>query len=429
MDSKTLLNTIRDELAESTGCTDPGGVALAAAAAAHALGCPVERIEVALSPEVYKNAVSVGVPGTGRRGAVVAAALGAVLSGHCGDGLAIMNHVAPGVVDAAARLAESGVVRVGYERECPDKLYIRARVEGGGSSALAVVQGDYDAVVRVERDGRELPAPDAGRRAAVNLTEPLDLDEALDALERTPVEDLAFLLHAAEMNKAAATDLEGLRFGASLAAMAEGQSGDRLCAAMGKYYTGAAVEARMIGLVRPIMAMAGSGNIGIIALLGVMGVADAIEAPREDVVRALAVSTVVTIAVKRILTRMTNVCGCTVAGASGVAAGTVLLLGGGRERMADAVQAVIGAFGGVVCDGAKESCAYKASATAGNAIEYGIMAVRDAVAIPPGMGLVGTSLEWTLANLGRLNERGMRAVGDCVLEIIKDNGNDMEKGQ
>ncbi|WP_461211428.1 L-serine ammonia-lyase, iron-sulfur-dependent, subunit alpha [Desulfocurvus sp. DL9XJH121] len=428
MEPKTLLSTIRDELAETTGCTDPGGIALAAAAAAHALGGPVERIGVTLSPEVYKNAVSVGVPGTGRRGAVVAAALGALLCEHCGEGLAIMNHVSPGVVDAAAKMAESGSVRVGYDNACPDKLYIRADVQGGGSNALAVVQGDYDAVVRVARDGLVLPPPDDGQRAAVDLTTTFDLDEALDALELIPVRDLAFLLDAAEMNKAAA-DLDGLRFGASLAAMAEGLSGDRLCAALGKFYTGAAVEARMIGLVRPITAIAGSGNIGIITLLGIMGVAEALKTPREDVIRALAVSTVVTIAVKRILTRMTNVCGCTVAGASGVAAGTVFLLGGDRARMGSAVQAVIGAFGGVICDGAKESCAYKASATAGNAIEYGIMAVRDDVAIPPGMGIVGVSLERTVANLGRLNEQGMRAMGDCVLEIIKGNCNDVENKQ
>lgn len=420
VDSEKLLRIIRGELVETTGCTDPGAIVLAVAVATQALGRTPGDVEVVLSPEVYKNAVSVGIPGAGRRGAEQAAALGVEMAGHADEGLAIMNRVTAEKVAASLTHLEQGRVRVGYAGDCPDKLYIQARVRVGMEEALAVIQGDYDAVSRLERNGRELPLTPGVSATPEALAETFDIEEALDALERIPVDELEFLLRAAEMNKAA-SDLKDLRFGGALAGMAEGLTGRHACVALGKLYTGAAVEARMCGLVRPITAIAGSGNIGIIALLGVLGAGEGLEASREKLIRALAVSTVVTITVKRILTRMTNVCGCTVAGASGVAAGTVSLLGGSRARMDEAIQAVLGAFSGVVCDGAKESCAYKASATAGSAIEYAFFAVGDGVAIPPGMGVVGSTLAQTLANLGKLNEQGMREVGSCILEIIKTN--------
>jgi len=421
VDSERLLRIIRGELVETTGCTDPGAIVLAVAVAAQALGRTPGDVEVVLSPEVYKNAVSVGIPGTGRRGAEQAAALGVEMAEYADDGLAIMNRVTPEKVAASLTHLEQGGVRVGYAGDCPDKLYIQARVRTGAEEALAVIQGDYDAVSRLERNGRELPLTRVVSAAPETLAETFDIEEALDALECIPLDELEFLLRAAEMNKAAASDLKDLRFGGALARMTAGLAGRHACAALGKLYTGAAVEARMCGLVRPITAIAGSGNIGIIALLGVLGAGEGLEASREELIRALAVSTVVTITVKRILTRMTNVCGCTVAGASGVAAGTVSLLGGSRARMDEAIQAVLGAFSGVVCDGAKESCAYKASATAGSAIEYAFFAVGDGVAIPQGMGVVGSTLAQTLANLGKLNEQGMREVGSCILEIIRTN--------
>jgi L-cysteine desulfidase len=174
----------------------------------------------------------------------------------------------------------------------------------------------------------------------------------------------------------------------------------------------------MAGLPVPIMAIVGSGNHGIANFLGILAVAEVLESPREKLAKALAISSTVTVYIKSILKRMTAFCGCSVAAATGVAAGTVYLLGGSRDDAIHAMQSVIGTLAGMLCDGAKESCAYKLSASTATAIQFAYLAMQGAY-VPAGMGVVGNTIEGTIENLGRLNNPGMVETDRLVLELIE----------
>jgi len=173
----------------------------------------------------------------------------------------------------------------------------------------------------------------------------------------------------------------------------------------------------MAGLPVPVAAITGSGNHGIANFLGVWGYALAIGADRERIARALAISSLVTIAIKAHTGKLTAFCGCAIAPATGLAAAAAYLMGGDAATQAHAMQSVIGTFAGMLCDGAKPSCAFKVATVVGAAIDLAALAVAGAY-VPDGDGIVGASVDRSFANLGRLNDPGMRATEQVVLDII-----------
>jgi L-cysteine desulfidase len=169
----------------------------------------------------------------------------------------------------------------------------------------------------------------------------------------------------------------------------------------------------------PVMAIAGSGNHGIANFLGILGVSETLDSSPEKTARALAISSTVTVVIKAYSSRLSAFCGCAVAAAAGVAAGTVYLLGGSYTDSVNAMQSVIGTLAGMVCDGAKESCAFKLSSSVALAVQFSYLALEGAC-IPAGMGLLGSTIEKTFENLGRLNDPGMVTVDRLMLHMIAD---------
>lgn len=429
MDSGELLGILRGEIQASTGCTDPGSVALAVARAVQELGCPPDRVEVTVSPSVYKNGVGVGVPGTGERGLEIAAALGAVL-GHPEEGLAILGRVEPQGLAAAKALVAQARVRVGYG-EGPDPLYVRATARAGSLSASALIAGDYAQFVETTKAGKVLfsrPIPKA--EAAQDRLQGTALKELFALVPQLRPEDLGFLLEVAEVNLAAAkaglADPD-LGLGPSLAARARTGGKDaplpQPFAAMhlAQVWTAAASEARMAGRPVAIMAIAGSGNHGITFSLGILAVARTLGSSPDQLARALAYGAIATVVIKSHVHRMTAFCGCAVAASTGLAAATVYLLGGGFDRAEAAMQSVIGTLAGMLCDGAKESCAWKLSSSASLAIQAAFSAMGGA-SIPDGMGILGRDIDASFMNLGQLNDPGMQATNRLVLELIEGKG-------
>jgi L-cysteine desulfidase len=183
--------------------------------------------------------------------------------------------------------------------------------------------------------------------------------------------------------------------------------------------TGAAAEARMLGVQVPIMAITGSGNHGITNFLGMAAVAMELGASRSQTIKALALTSMITIYIKGFTSALTSFCGCAIAPATGIAAGTVYLLGGSVEQMVHAMQSVVGTFAGMLCDGAKESCAYKVSTVTSSAVEYAYLAMEGTY-IPEVNGIVGRTIEETFANLGKLNNPGMLKTNEVVVEFVKN---------
>lgn len=420
MEKRILLKVLNSEIERTTGCTDPGAVCLAVRTATEELGAQPEKIVVTVSPNIYKNGINVGVPGTGMRGLHIAAALGAVID-NAGSGLALLDAVDPADVERAVRLVNSGSVTVTHA-ESSSTLYIKAEVFSGARQAHAVICDDYTRIIEVGKDGKISSSQSSAlRKGTREALKDYPLEELFTAVETMTVQELSFLGEAADVNRRAAEAGLGSRtcpLGMALNSnVAPGLDVRQIAAARAQAMTAAACEARMSGMQVPIIAIAGSGNHGIANFLGILAVAETLKSPEDRLLKALAISSTVTVVVKEHSTKLSAICGCSVAASAGVAAGTTYLLGGTHEDMVHAIQSVIGTLAGMVCDGAKESCAFKLSSSVALAIQFSYLSLEGAY-IKQGMGIIGDSIEKTFENLGRLNNPGMITADKLMLEMI-----------
>ncbi|HEY3422473.1 MAG TPA: L-serine ammonia-lyase, iron-sulfur-dependent, subunit alpha [Methanocellaceae archaeon] len=419
MDKEIVLKALKSEIERSVGCTDPGAVCLAVYRAAQALGCKPERVAVTVSSSVYKNGINVGVPGTGMRGLHIAAALGAVLD-HGDRGLAMLDGATENDIKSAISMVSGDSITIGHI-ETTDPLYIKALATAGDNNAYAIITGDYTNVVEVALNGRIIySSPAVKAETAQAALKGHTLAELFATIETMTVDDLDFLLEAAEINRQAA--YAGLaspssRLGKGLSSMTEDMPAPFAAYTHAQQLTAAACEARMSGMQVPVIAIAGSGNHGIANFLGVLASAEALGRSRDQLARALAISSLVTVVIKGYSMRLSAFCGCAVSASAGVAAGVTYLLGGSYEDSVHAMQSVIGTLAGMVCDGAKESCAFKLSSSVALAVQFSYLAL-DGAYIPSGMGMLGSTIEKTFENLGQLNNPGMVAADRLLLNMI-----------
>ncbi len=417
LNGKALVSILKSEIRCATGCTEVGAAALVAAQAVEALGAVPEGLHLVVSPNVYKNGVHVAVPGTPFRGLAAAAAMGAIIA-DTSAGLAILGAVTPQVIERSRMLLDGGRITVMFDGASEDAVYLRAEAHTADGQAIAVIQGCHDCVIEVRRNGKVLFQKDAQDDHAdpAVMLRAAPLASLLSLVDSIPLEDLEFLIEAAEVNVAAAeADLMaesalGVALGASAMGSPRGTA---------QALAGAASEARMAGRQVPVMAICGSGNHGIANFLGVLGFARAAAAPRERLARALAIASIVTVAVKAHTGKLTAFCGCAIAPATGLAAAAVYLMGGDSRTQEHAMQTVIGTFAGMLCDGAKESCAFKVAAAVGAAVDIAKLAMAGAY-VPDSSGIVGRSIDETFANLGRINNPGMRETERVVLQLIAE---------
>ncbi|HWP80621.1 MAG TPA: L-serine ammonia-lyase, iron-sulfur-dependent, subunit alpha [Candidatus Acidoferrum sp.] len=420
-----ILSVLKREIEKSTGCTDPGSVTLAVSRAAGELGATPEKVAVTVSPNLYKNGVSVGVPGTGRRGLDIAAALGCLID-KSEEGLAVLDYVTPEILAKAEAFLAAGGVTVSYA-DFPDPLFVHAAVTGGGHEAIVDIAADYSNIIHIEKDGVTLADKDFAKPdESKDLFLTYGLKALYDCILTMELDELHFLLDFAQVNLAAArTGLsdDTLRLGRSLAALDDNSPTEsNRISAKARAMTAAAGEARMQGLIVPIMAIAGSGNHGITNFIGVKVVADELGADETTAARALCISSTVTVYIKGYVKRMTAFCGCSIAASAGVAAATVYLLGGSFEQGVLAMQSLIGTLGGMFCDGAKESCALKLSTAAMTAVQFAYLAA-EGVGLPAGVGIIGNTIEDTFYNLGQLNNPGMTETDRVIVKLIERSRN------
>lgn len=416
---ESYLTILRREVVPALGCTEPVAIAFAAAKAAEVLGAPVEEVDVAVSGNLLKNGMGVGVPGMGRTGLDIAGAAGA-LGGNADLGLEVLRDITPGQAEQGRRMVEEGRAKVRLA-DSTDLLYAKVTVRGGGHSAAAVIRHEHTNLVSLEKDGGILfllPENDGdeGRGSDWSLT----MSKVFDFATQAPFAMIAFILDSARMNLAVAEEGLHNKYGLQVGKVIEENIGKRLLSDDTSTYamklTAAAADARMDGVMLPVMSNSGSGNQGITCTLPVVAFAGRLGSSEEQLARALIMSHLGSIHIKHYLGRLSALCGATVA-ATGASCGIVMLLGGGLPQIANAVKNMVGNVAGMICDGAKTSCALKVSSSVSAAVQAAFIGMSE-LAVSGREGIVADDLEKSIHNLGRLASEGMTETDRVILDIM-----------
>ena len=418
---KEIIDLINREVVPAMGCTEPIAVSLCTAMAAQTLGQEPENIEVYLSPNVLKNAMGVGIPGTDMIGLPIAIALGALV-GKTAYQLEVLKDVTPEAVERGRRMIDAGRVKVGVKEGDCETLYIEARALAAGHKATAIISGSHTNFVYVAKDDvvemdNRRPATATSEQKGVELT----LRKVWDFATTTPIEELRFILEARRLNKAAADESLRGEWGHCLGRTVKESSGSRRI--MGDTilshmisYTSAACDARMGGAKIPVMSNSGSGNQGIVSTLPVVVYAEDTGATEEQLIRALALSHLTVIYIKQSLGRLSALCGCVVA-STGSSCGITYLMGGDYREVAMAVKNMVATLTGMICDGAKPSCALKLSSSVSTAVMAATMAMEQRC-VTAYEGIVDDDVDKSILNLTTIGSRGMLETDRMILHIM-----------
>ena len=415
-----IIALINREVVPAIGCTEPIAVALCTARAAELLDTQPEKIEVRLSANILKNAMGVGIPGTGMIGLPIAVALGALV-GRSEYRLEVLRDVTPEAVGRGARYIDEKRVCISLKEDIAEKLYIEVEASAGERRAVAVIAGGHTAFVYLERDGEVLLDKRTASVAEEEAGEvPLTLRRVWDFAMTAPLDELRFILETRRVNKAAAERAFAGEFGHCVGRTLRCERerrvmGDSIFSRI-LSYTSAACDARMAGAMIPVMSNSGSGNQGIAATLPVVVYADETAADEEHTIRALVLSHLTVIYIKQSLGRLSALCGCVVA-ATGSSCGITYLMGGAYEQVAAAVKNMIANLTGMICDGAKPSCSMKLTSGVSTAVLSAMMAM-DGHCVTPVEGIIEEDVDKCIRNLTAIGRDGMNETDRLVLEIM-----------
>ena len=421
MDNKEIIALIKREVVPAIGCTEPAAVALCTAYATETLGCRPDRIDVTLSANMLKNAMGVGIPGTGMTGLPIAVALGA-LTGKSRYSLEVLKDVCPQAVEEAKAYLAGHPVHIGLTADSDEVLYIDVTCTAGERRARAVIARDHTRLVYLEGpDGPKVDRrAELGRPEAEAAEGDLTLRRVFEFATTAPLEDLAFIDEARRLNEAAAEAALKGNYGHELGKtlsrpLGKGIMGDSIFSHIISA-TSCACDARMAGAKIPVMSNSGSGNQGIAATLPVVVFARENHNTEEELTRALILSHLTAIYIKQSLGKLSCLCGCVVA-STGSSCGMTYLMGGGYDQVAASVKNMIANLAGMVCDGAKPSCALKVSSGVSTAVLSAMLAVQNH-SVSSVEGLIEDDVDRCIHNLTRLGSVGMQETDKMVLDIM-----------
>ena len=416
-----IIALIHREVVPAIGCTEPIAVALCTARATELLGRRPERIEVLLSANILKNAMGVGIPGTGMIGLPIAVALGALV-GKSAYELEVLRDVTPEAVAEGRRFIDEKRIAIALKPNIDEKLYAEVTVSAEGHRATAILAGGHTRFVYAACDGEvlldERQAAAQGDEEAAEV--PLTMRRVWEFALESPLEELRFILETKRLNKAAAEASFKGEYGHAIGRTMRCSSEQRVIGespfSRMLAYTSAACDARMAGAMIPVMSNSGSGNQGIAATLPVAVYAEEIGATEEQTIRALALSHLTVIYIKQSLGRLSALCGCVVA-ATGSSCGITYLMGGGYDRIVAAVKNMVANLTGMICDGAKPSCSMKVTSGVSTAVLSAMMAMEGRC-VTSVEGIIEEDVDRTIRNLTRIGRDAMCETDRIVLEIM-----------
>lgn len=420
-----IIALVKREVVPAIGCTEPIAVALCVAKATETLGRRPEKITVLLSANILKNAMGVGIPGTGMIGLPIAVALGALV-GKSVYQLEVLKDSTPQAVEEGKQFMAEKRIHIDLKPGIEEKLYIEVCCEAGTDKAVAIIAGGHTTFVYVARNEDVLlnKQKAASEETSEQVPE-LNLRKVYDFAMTAPLDEIRFILETARLNKAAAEcSFEG-DYGHGLGKMLRGNyehkiMGDSVFSHILSYTSGAC-DARMAGAMIPVMSNSGSGNQGISATVPVVVYAEENGKSEEELIRALMLSHLTVIYIKESLGRLSALCGCVVA-ATGSSCAITWLMGGTFEQICFAVQNMIANLTGMICDGAKPSCALKVTTGVSTAVLSAIMAMENRC-VTSVEGIIDQDVDQSIRNLTKIGSRGMNETDRLVLDIMVSKKN------
>lgn len=422
MQHNEILELLKREVVPAMGCTEPMCVALCVAHACEALGEMPDSIQVSLSSNVLKNAMGVGIPGTGMVGLPIAIALGALI-GKTSYSLQVLNDCTPEMVEKGRQYIAEGRISISLDTNACDKLYVDVICKKDGRMTEAIIAHEHTRLVYLYSDVNVLVDERSSlRNSSISIDEEnsLTLRQVYDFAMQTPIEQLDFINEAKQLNETAAQEALKGNYGHELGKtlsrpLGKGIMGDSIFSKI-LSVTSSACDARMAGAMIPVMSNSGSGNQGIAATLPVVVFARENHNTEEELTRALILSHLTAIYIKQSLGRLSALCGCVVA-STGSSCGITYLMGGGYEQMAYSVKNMIANLAGMVCDGAKPSCALKVSSGVSTAVLSAMLAIQNKY-VTSVEGLIEDDVDRCIRNLTLVGTKGMQETDRMVLDIM-----------
>ncbi|EHA1005894.1 MAG: L-serine ammonia-lyase, iron-sulfur-dependent, subunit alpha [Clostridium perfringens] len=414
------LKTLKKEVVPSEGCTEPIAIAYAASIASEHLKGEIKEVNIYLSKNVIKNALGVGIPGTGGVGIEIAAALGISIQKSYKK-LTILSNFTEDELKKAKEIVDKNIINI-KQKNTNKALYIEVELLSETSKSKVIIEDTHTNVTLIECNDEIIM--DNNSEVSEDLEEDYKLFKIADIYnfaKEADFDDIKFILESAKMNeKVSEEGLKGdygLQVGSKIIQkgnfnLFSNDASNKIIAA-----SAAASDARMDGCAMPIMTTAGSGNQGIACSIPVAQTARLLDKSEEELARALVLSNLVTIRIKKHMGRLSPLCGAGIAGATGASCGITYLLGGNLENINYCINNMISDLSGMICDGAKETCALKIATGTNAAIQCANLAING-ISATANDGIVAKDVEETIESIETLIQNGFKNVDDTILNIM-----------
>lgn len=414
-----LLNILKRELIPALGCTEPIAIAYASAKAKEVLGDMPDKITVKCSGNIIKNVKGVIVPTTGdMKGIETSAILGAV-AGNASKVLEVLTDVKDEDIQKTKKLLEQGICSVDLEEDV-DNLYINVIAKKEDESASVIIVDNHTNITKIEKNSEIIYEKDSVRekKAEEYSVDDVTVQAIYDFANTVKIEDVKETLdRQISYNTAIATEGLTHKYGANVGESLIRNYGNDI-KILAKAYAAAGSDARMSGCTMPVIINSGSGNQGITVSIPVIVYAKYLGVPDEKLYKALVLSNLIAIYQKKGIGKLSAYCGA-VSAACGCAAGISYLHDAPFEVITKTITNVLGNVSGIVCDGAKPSCAAKIASSVDAAIMAHYMAM-DGRTFSPGEGLIKGNVEETIKSICKMGKDGMKGTDVEILNIMID---------
>lgn len=428
MKREQIIKALNEQLAVATGCTEPVAIAYAGAVARSYAKGEIINIILTASTNIIKNAFVVGIPGTEFTGLTYAVTIGCMCT-NPSKKLAVLESLDEDKLDDVKKLVESNKVKL-IKSDSEEKFYIEVNLVTTEDIVNVVIKESHTNVTKIVKNGKVIfeGGNEKDGCGEENLKEPLgfDLQDIYEYCTQEDVDKIPMIKKAIELNKAICKEGlnngYGIEVGRTMKRSVEKNIMSDSIAGYAMMISAAGSDARMAGVSMPVMSNSGSGNQGIAATMPTVAVWEKIDGKDEEkLIRACALSNLATIHIKEKFGVLSALCGAVVAGA-GSACGITYLFGGSFEQIESALQNTLADVSGMVCDGAKGSCALKISTCTNAAMQSALLAMNNHT-ITSNEGIVNQFTEKTIENLATLGNNGSAALDKAILNMIISSDN------